>query len=163
MTFGGGYAMLPMFNRELVEKKHYATEEEILDYYAIGQCTPGVIAVNTSTFIGYKKAGYLGALASTLGMVTPSLIIILILAIFIKQFAHIELVQYIFAGIRVAVAAMITDTVFKLCKKSVNNVYAILLFASAFAGSAFLGINTVIIVAATIFLGIIVTLKKAKQ
>ena len=79
-TFGGGYAMLPILQREVVENRHWATEDELMDYYAIGQCTPGVIAVNTSTFIGYKTHGILGGIAATAGMITPSLIIITIIA-----------------------------------------------------------------------------------
>ena len=102
-TFGGGYAMLPILQREVVENRHWATEDELMDYYAIGQCTPGVIAVNTSTFIGYKTHGILGGIAATAGMITPSLIIITIIAAFIQQFAHLAVVQHAFAGIRIAV------------------------------------------------------------
>ena len=97
-TFGGGYAMLPILQREVVENRHWATEDELMDYYAIGQCTPGVIAVNTSTFIGYKTHGILGGIAATAGMITPSLIIITIIAAFIQQFAHLAVVQHAFAG-----------------------------------------------------------------
>ena len=91
-TFGGGYAMLPILQREVVENRHWATEDELMDYYAIGQCTPGVIAVNTSTFIGCKTHGILGGIAATAGMITPSLIIITIIAAFIQQFAHLAVV-----------------------------------------------------------------------
>ena len=90
MTFGGGYAMLPMIQREVVEKRGWATEEEILNYYAIGQCTPGVIAVNTATFIGDKRKGILGGFLATLGVVMPSLIIISVIAAVLNNFAAIR-------------------------------------------------------------------------
>jgi chromate transporter len=100
-TFGGGYAMLPMLKREIVEKKHWATIDEIMDYFAIGQCTPGIIAVNTATFIGYKRKGVAGGIFATLGLVLPSLVIISVIAAGLENFAHIAAVQHAFAGIRV--------------------------------------------------------------
>ena len=104
-TFGGGYAMLPALQREVVEKRRWATEEEVMDWYAIGQCTPGVIAVNTATFVGQKQAGVWGGIFATLGVVFPSLVIIMIIAAFIQNFAHLPAVQNAFAGIRVRVRA----------------------------------------------------------
>ena len=101
-TFGGGYAMLPLLQREIVEKKKWATEEEMLDYFAVGQCTPGVIAVNTATFVGFKEKKLSGAVFATLGIVSPSLVIITIIAALLSNFAHIAAVQNAFAGIRVA-------------------------------------------------------------
>ena len=101
-TFGGGYAMLPMIQRELVEKKGYATNEEIIDYYAIGQLTPGVIAVNVSTFIGMKRKGLWGAVFSTLGMITPSIIIISLCALILNNISSNIYVKYAFSGIRTA-------------------------------------------------------------
>ena len=103
MTFGGGYAMLPILQREVVEKKGWATEEELVDYFAIGQCTPGIIAVNTATFIGQKNKGVLGGIISTLGLVFPSLIIISLLAGVIYAFSHLVWVQHAFGGIRICV------------------------------------------------------------
>ena len=114
MTFGGGMAMLPILQREVVEHKHWATEEELTDYFAIGQCTPGIIAVNTATFIGQKFAGNLGGIVATLGVVFPSLVIITILAAFINNFAHIAWVQNAFAGIQVCVCVLIFNAVRKL-------------------------------------------------
>ena len=114
LTFGGGYAMLPLIQREIVENKKWSTEKEILDYYAVGQCTPGVIAVNTATFIGFKLKGIVGGIVATLGVIFPSLIIILIIASFLQSFADLSIVQSAFAGIRVAVVALIITTVIKL-------------------------------------------------
>ena len=121
-TFGGGYAMLPMLQREVVEKHHWATEEELMDYYAIGQCTPGVIAVNTATFIGEKRKGVPGAIAASLGVVFPSVVIITVIAACIQNFQQIEVVQWAFDGIRAAVVALILSSVIKLGKKSIVDV-----------------------------------------
>ena len=117
-TFGGGYAMLPMLQKEVVEKYHWATEDEIMDYYAIGQCTPGIIAVNTATFVGYKTAGIPGAVFATLGMITPSIIIITVIAACLKNFADLPVVKHAFNGIRAAVCILILNAVTKLAQKS---------------------------------------------
>ena len=119
MTFGGGYAMLPILQREVVENKGWATEEELVDYFAIGQCTPGVIAVNTATFIGQKNMGIIGGIFATLGVVFPSLIIISLLAGVIEAFSHLTVVQNAFGGIRVCVCVLIANAVVKLFKKAV--------------------------------------------
>ena len=118
-TFGGGYAMLPILQREVVEKKGWATEEELTDYFAIGQCTPGIIAVNTATFVGYKTRGILGSIFATLGIITPSIIIITLIAAFLKNFADLPVVKYAFNGIRACVCVLIFNAVSKLAKKSV--------------------------------------------
>ena len=118
-TFGGGYAMLPILQREVVENKRWATEEELTDYFAIGQCTPGIIAVNTATFIGQKQRGNLGGIFATLGVVFPSVVIISLLAGVITAFSHLAWVQNAFAGVRVCVCVLIFNAVFKLWKKSV--------------------------------------------
>ena len=99
MTFGGGYAMLPILQREIVEDRHWATEEELMDYYAVGQCTPGIIAVNTATFIGQKKAGIAGGIMATLGVVFPSIVIIFLIASVLTHFADAPVVRHAFAGI----------------------------------------------------------------
>ena len=111
LTFGGGYAMLPMLQREVVEKRGWATEEELMNYYAIGQCTPGIIAVNTATFVGQKTAGILGGIIATLGVAFPSLVIICIITAFIQNFAELAVVQNAFAGIRVCVCVLIFNAV----------------------------------------------------
>ena len=127
LTFGGGYAMLPLIQREIVENKKWSTEKEILDYYAVGQCTPGVIAVNTATFIGFKLRGIVGGLVATLGVIFPSIIIILIIASFLQSFASLAIVQSAFAGIRVAVVALIITTVIKLIKSSKNFIVIVII------------------------------------
>lgn len=118
-TFGGGYAMLPILQREIVEKHGWATDEELTDYFAIGQCTPGVIAVNTATFIGYKTKGIPGGIVATLALVFPSLVIISIIAAFLKNFAEFAVVQHAFGGIRACVCVLIFNSVMKLRKSTV--------------------------------------------
>lgn len=127
-TFGGGYAMLPILQRELVEKRHWTTEEDLMDYYAIGQCTPGIIAVNTATFIGNNKAGWFGGIVATLGVVSPSIVIITVISIFLKNFAELAVVKYAFDGIRAAVCVLILDAIIKLGKKSLKDMWCWIIF-----------------------------------
>ena len=122
MTFGGGYAMLPIMQRELVENKGWATEDQLADYYAVGQCTPGVIAVNTATFVGASQAGVVGGIVATLGVVFPSLVIILVIAAFLRNFMHLEAVGHAFNGVRAGVTALILTSVIKLFKGAVKDV-----------------------------------------
>lgn len=132
VTFGGGLAMLPILQREIVDKRNWATEEELLDYYAIGQCTPGIIAVNTATFIGYKRKGILGGIMATLGVIFPSIVIITIIAAFVQNFLEYEFVNYAFNGIRVCVCVLIFDAVLKLWKKAVIDMPSAFIFLAAF-------------------------------
>ena len=155
MTFGGGYAMLPILQREVVENKGWATEEELMDYYAIGQCTPGVIAVNTATFIGQKNKGILGGIFATLGVVFPSLIIISLLAGVIEAFSHLSWVQHAFGGIRVCVCVLIANAVVKLYKKAVVDIPAFIIFLLVTAGSLFLPVSPVIFVLIAAICGLI--------
>ena len=154
MTFGGGYAMLPILQREVVENQGWATEEELMDYFAIGQCTPGVIAVNTATFIGKKQKGILGGIAATLGVVCPSLIIISLLAGVIEAFSHIAIVQHAFGGIRICVCVLILNAVVKLLKKAVLDVPTGIIFGLVAVGSYFLPISPVIFVLIAALAGI---------
>ena len=132
-TFGGGYAMLPILQREVVEKKGWATDEELTDYFAVGQCTPGIIAVNTATFIGYKYRGIPGGVLATLGVVFPSLIIITAIAAFLSNFADIPVVRHALAGINAAVVALIASSVVKLGKSTLKNGAAIAIFLCVLA------------------------------
>lgn len=159
-TFGGGYAMLPMMQRELVEKRNWVTNEDLLNYYAVGQCTPGIIAVNTSTFVGYKRKGVIGAAFSTLGMVTPSLIIIMLIAAFLKNFADYPIIQNAFAGIRIAVCATVLVSICNLWKKSVKNRLDFIFCLVAFLLSAFTTISPVWIVLLAGMGGILIHRKK---
>lgn len=159
-TFGGGYAMLSLIQKEIVENKKWATDEEILDYYAVAQCTPGVIAVNTATFIGYKKRGVAGAIAATLGVVLPSLIIISIIASVLQNFMQYQIVNHIFGGIRVAVAVLIVNAVITMGKKAIADKFCLVLAVISFLVSLiFPSVSPVFIVLAAALLGF-ATMKK---
>jgi chromate transporter len=132
VTFGGGYAMLPVLERELVQKKGWAAMDEMMDYFAVGQVTPGVIAVNVSTFIGYRRKGIPGGILCTLGFVLPSLIIITIIAAFLNNFAELAVVQHAFGGIRIAVGALVLEAVIKLFTGAVKDAGAAIICAAAF-------------------------------
>ena len=153
-TFGGGYAMLPILQREVVEKKGWATDEELTDYFAIGQCTPGIIAVNTATFIGQKYKGPLGAIFTTLGVVFPSVVIISLLATVIEAFSHLVWVQNAFGGIRICVCVLITNAVVKLYKKAVVDKLTLAIFIAVALGSYFLNLSPVVFVLAAAAAGI---------
>lgn len=155
LTFGGGYAMLPMLQKEVVETHKWATEQELLDYYAVGQATPGVIAVNTATFIGYKEKGILGAIFATSGVVFPALIIIMSIAGFIDSFSDLNIVQHAFSGIRVAVGVLILNALVNLVKGSVKDILGIILFVATFIISIVFNISVVYIVVASALIGII--------
>ena len=155
MTFGGGYAMLPILQREVVDNKKWATEEELMDYFAIGQCTPGVIAVNTATFIGQKNKGVLGGIIATLGVAFPSLIIISLLAGIIEAFSHIAVVQHAFGGIRVCVCVLIVNAVLKLYKKAIVDIPTLIIFLVVILGSSFTNLSPVIFVIVAAVAGIV--------
>ena len=163
VTFGGGAAMLPILQREVVENKHWATEEELVDYYAIGQCTPGIIAVNTATFVGQKLKGLSGGIFATLGMVFPSLVIISILAGLIPNFADLAWVQNAFAGIRACVCVLIFNATVRLMKKSVVDKRTAVIFVVVLLGSVFLDISPVWFVLCSALLGIILKGLEAKR
>ena len=129
VNFGGGYAMLPLLERELVNKKGWTTMDELRDYFAIGQCTPGVIALNVSTFIGQKRKGVAGAIAAAMGFLTVPIVLILIIAAFLTNFAQLEVVQHAFAGIRVCVCVLILQAILRLWKSSVVDVFTMVLYA----------------------------------
>lgn len=156
MTFGGGYAMLPILQREVVEKKKWATDEELTDYFAIGQCTPGVIAVNTATFIGQKIKGIIGGILATMGVVFPSIVIISILAGVIITFADVPAVQYAFNGVRVCVCVLIFNSVVKLWKNSVKDIVGIIIFVCVFLLAFFTSVSPTAFVIAAAVAGIAV-------
>ncbi len=160
VTFGGGYAMLPILQREVVEKHHWVTEEEVMDYYAIGQCTPGIIAVNTSTFVGQKVAGNIGGIVATLGFVFPSLVIICIIAAFIDNFSSLAVVQNAFAGIRVCVCVLIFKAVLNLWKKAVTDRPALVIFIIVFIGAALTDVSPIVFVVLAAIAGIILKNKE---
>lgn len=165
LTFGGGYAMLPILQREVVEKKAWCSEEELTDYYAIGQCTPGIIAVNTATFVGCKTAGFLGGAAATFGVIFPSLVLITLISAFLRGFAGNELVIHAFAGLRVVVTVLVLSTVLRLFKSNVKGkgIPALVLFFLILLASYFFKISSIILVVAAAVWGLFFGLMPRKR
>lgn len=155
LTFGGGLTMLPMLKHELVEKKHWVEEEDLLDYYAVGQCTPGIIAVNVATFVGYKRKGVIGGIFSTLGMVSPSLIIVSILAMFLEQFMSNQTVAHAVGGIKIVVCALMLNTVVTMAKKTVHGKLTAVICLISFALAMFTPIPRVLLVVIAGILGVV--------
>ncbi len=157
MTFGGGYAMIPILERELIDRRSWTTREELMDYYAVGQCTPGIIAVNTATFIGSKLAGTLGGIVATAGIVFPSLVIISLIAGILTNFADIPAVKSAFAGIRVCVCVLIFNSVLKLYHSAVIDKAALVIFVLVLAASFFFGLSPILLVVFCALAGILLT------
>ena len=145
-TFGGGYAMLPILQREIVERKGWAADEELTDYFAIGQCTPGVIAVNTATFIGHKYKGIPGAICSTLGLVFPSIVIITAIAAFLSNFADFPVVQHALSGVNAAVVALIFSSVMKLGTSTLKDRISVCIFLAVLALAFVAGLSPVLLI-----------------
>ena len=162
-TFGGGLAMMPIMQRELIEKRGWVTEDELIDYFAIGQSTPGIIAVNVATFIGYKKLGWLGGIIGTLGVVTPSWVIIMLLAGAISSVDKYPLAQKALKGINVAVAALLTSVIVKFSKKTIKNIWNALFMLLAFALIYFFKVQSVWIILASLIIGSLLTLYRKKK
>lgn len=162
-TFGGGYAMLPMLQSEVVEKKKWATDDELLDYFAVGQCTPGVIAVNTASFIGYYQKGILGSIIATAGVVFPSVVIIMLIASLLSNFADLPIVQHALSGIRIAVCVLILKAVIKMFKSGVKDIFGIIIFGLALLCSYFSLLPTIIIVILAGSIGVFIQLIKTKK
>lgn len=169
LTIGGGYAMLPMMQKELIDRKGWVSEKELLDYYAIGQSTPGIIAINTATFVGYKQKGVWGGLLATLGMVLPSWISIVGILMLLSNFSENIYVQKAFHGIRVVVVVLIIDAVIEMSKKVVKKRIDVILLLIAFVLVVALGIAPPYIILVASVMGVVVTgvsvasLKKASE
>ena len=158
VNFGGGYALLPLLQKELVEKYKWATDEEIVDYYAIGQCTPGAIAINVSTFIGYKVKGILGGIAATLGFICPALLIIFVIATVLTNFQDIPQVQSAFKAIRACVFVLVLSAIVKLSKKSVVDLVAWIIAITVLGLSIFTDIPLFVYVIVAGTLGVLINL-----
>lgn len=166
VTFGGGMAMLPILEREVVDKRKWATRDNLSDYYAISQITPGIIAVNVATFVGYNLAGILGGIIATLGVVTPSVIIISLISYFIESVSHIEWVQSALAGINVAVCALLATALIKFIKSGIkvcNAVLAVVLMVVSFVLVAFLHVPSAIVIIAGAVIGVVIYVIKSHK
>ncbi len=153
-TFGGGYAMIPLIDREIVEKRKYIDGKDLIEMVAVSESTPGPVAINIATFVGYKIDGFLGALATTLGVVLPSFLIIILISYFLRQFESIEIVKYAFNGIRIAVAALIFKALLSLWKQSPKGILPYIIISAAFLSVAFFGVNAIVVIIASACLGL---------
>ena len=163
LTFGGGYAMLPMLQKECVEKKGWVTENELMDYYSVGQCTPGAIAVSTATFVGNKVHGVAGGIFASLGVVFPSLVIIIVIAAVLQAFAHYSAVKNAFAGIRVGVCVLIINSIIKLFKKSIIDKWTLVIFIVVFVCALLIDITPIVFVVAAGIAGVLINNWKEKN
>lgn len=154
-TFGGGYAILPILQREIVEGKRWATEQDIIDYYAIAQCTPGIIGVNTASFVGARVGGTAGAFLATIGFVLPSYVIIVVIAAFLNRFAEIEFVQNAFNGIQVVVCALVLRAVWKMLRIGVVDRLTALIFLATFLAIAVFRLPSIALIAAAALIGLV--------
>lgn len=157
-TFGGGYAMIPLIQREAVEKNHWITDDDILEIFAIAESTPGPIAINTATFVGYRVAGFWGSAAATFGVVLPSFVIISLIATVLREFGSYKAVKYAFWGIRAGVLALILKALFNMAKKVPKNIFSYIVAALAFLVVAFVDINVLYVVIGCAVLGVIYSL-----
>lgn len=156
VTFGGGLAMLPILERELIKKRGWMTSEELVDYFAIGQATPGVVAVNVATFIGYKRKGIGGGIVTTAGVVTPSVLVITILAMFLESFSEILWVQRALRGINVVVAVLLVSAVWGIGKKTIYDWITAAVACAAFVAIAVFDVSAIFVVLASALLGLLV-------
>lgn len=163
VTFGGGLAMLPILDRDLIQRRKWMTSEQLVDYFAIGQATPGIVAVNVATFVGYNRKGVPGGIAATAGIVTPSLIIITLLAIFLDNFADILWVQRALRGINVVVAVLLISAVWRMGKKTLVDWITLLIGAAAFASIAFFNVPGILVIVTSALLGIALKYRPGKD
>ncbi len=157
-TFGGGYAMIPLIQNEAVEKRHWVTDEDILDIIAIAESTPGPIAINSATFVGYKAAGVLGSVCATLGVVLPSLVIILLLSFILQQFQELKPVVYAFNGIRAGVLALLVKALWTMYKKSPKGWAAYIVMGGAFLLTAVFDFNVIFVIIGCAVFGLVTSL-----
>ena len=162
-TFGGGYAMLPLIQREIVEKRKWITNDDILEVVAIAESTPGPIAVNSATFVGYRTGGFSGALLATLGVVLPSFAVILAISFVLREFESLKAVQYAFSGIRAGVLALVLKALWSMYKQSPKNAVSYALMAIAFVLVAFLGADVLPVIIGCVAVGLIVTLYAGRK
>lgn len=159
-TFGGGYAMIPLIQRETAEKRNWVSRQDILDIIAVAESTPGPIAVNSATFVGYQTAGFFGAFCATFGVILPSFVIIYIIASFLRNFYEITAVRYAFFGIKSAVFALMLNSVIKMSRQVPKNTFSYIVSAIAFILVAFLDISVLPVIIASGITGILLTLTK---
>ena len=161
-TFGGGYAMIPVIQREIVENRGWISDDDILDIIAIAESTPGPIAINSATFVGYQVAGVLGSAAATLGVVLPAFTIIYIISFFLRQFEEIKAIQYAFVGIRAGVLSLLINAVIKMGKKCPKNLFSYIIVALSFTAVAIFNLNVLFVIIGCAVSGVAMALSSKK-
>ena len=162
-TFGGGYAMIPLIQNEAVEKRHWVTDEDILEVVAIAESTPGPIAINSATFVGYKAAGILGSVCATLGVVLPSFVIILLLSFVLRQFQQVQAVQYAFQGIRAGVLALLVKALWTMYKKNPKGWAAYMVMGASFVLTTIFDINVIFVILGSAAFGLVTSLQMERR
>ncbi len=162
-TFGGGYAMIPLIQRETAEKRGWITDDDILEIIAIAESTPGPIAINSATFVGYRVCGFFGAFCATLGVVLPSFCIILAISYILKEFGDITAVKYAFNGIRAGVLALIIKALWMMYKKVPKGLPAYIVMAAAFVLTAIFDVNVLIVIIACAVFGLVSSAVAARR
>ena len=157
-TFGGGHAMIPLIQKETVENKKWITDDDILEIIAIAESTPGPVAINAATFVGYRTAGVLGAACATFGVVLPSFLIILTIAYLLNSFMEIKAVQYAFLGINAGVLALLFKALWNMYKKSPKGWVSYVVMAVAFLATAFLKVNIFLVIIGCAVFGLVTAL-----
>jgi len=165
-TFGGGYAMIPLIQREVVEEKKWITDDDILEIIAISESTPGPIAINSATFIGYRICGFWGSFFATLGVVLPSFVIILLISFVLKEFQDLKAVQYAFEGIRAGVLALLIKALVGMYKKSPKNLVSYIVIVASFLVAAFVDISVLWVIIGCAVFGLVTSMyanRRAKK
>ena len=162
-TFGGGYAMIPLIQKEAVEKNGWVTDEDILEIIAIAESTPGPIAINSATFVGYRTAGFLGAACATLGVVLPSFVIILAISYVLKEFQELKAVQYAFNGIRAGVLALLFKALWGMYQKSPKGWVSYVVMGGAFLLTAILKVNVLVVIIGCAVFGLVTALMAERR
>ena len=162
-TFGGGYAMIPLIQREAAEKNKWVSEQDILDIVAVAESTPGPIAINAATFIGYQTAGFFGALCATTGVVIPSFTIIYLISMFLREFSEIKAIQYAFWGIRAGVLSLIIKALLKMGKQVPKNTFSYIIAAAAFLTVVIFDLNVLYVIIACAIAGLCFSLTAGKE
>ncbi len=162
-TFGGGYAMIPLIQRETVETNKWISDEDILEVIAIAESTPGPIAINAATFVGHKVCGFWGSFFATLGVVLPSFIIILAISFVLAEFQEVKTVKYAFGGIRAGVLALLVKAIITMYKKVKKNIAAYIVMALSFLLAAFTDINVIFVIIGCALFGIATSLLAKKE
>ena len=163
MMFGGGYAMLPLLRREVVDRRKWINDEELLECFALSQCTPGAIAVNAATYIGFRRKGVPGGIAATLAVVLPATLVLTVIALCLRHFASNPYVRWAFAGIRVAVAVLICETLLRLYQKGVRGAFANGVFAASFLVMLLTQLSPIWVILAAVVLGVAAELLRGRR